>query len=377
MKVPKKVAKLSIISLLFALTYIVNLNMVIPSYVAELGGTIYLLGVIYSIAAIAKVITGVISGFIRDKMGSKPILLASLGFSTLAFFIMFLARDLKTLTIGLVIYYLARGMETPAFLSITAVIAKELSLTATLFGFILALRSVPLIVAPLITGYIVNSFGIRSALLFGTIMSTCSFLIFIFIKIKGEIKKKEEKVSITLSKEYILLVIATFFLFIPVSSLMPTVSYWWVNILHYDYLMLGLIISVRFIVANIAKIYSGYLSDKVGELNMLACVGIIRALAAFILAFTKNPLLIMLAVSLDASLIAAPPRSAYISKLFNEESYGKAFSILSIAQNVAAVVGPFIIGYVAQNYGFSLAFITLGLSLLISTLIIFLIKYVQ
>ncbi len=374
-RIHREIIKLLIITTAFSLTSVININVIIPSYIAQLGGTILTVGLVYSVMSITRVTSGIMSGVIRDKYGGKIAILLSLLASIISFLILSISNNMKVLIFGLLVLSFSRGFEIPALFSTTATIASEVSLTATLFGLVLTIRFLPVSISPMITGLIADKFGIQITFMIGALFSLVSFFIALKIDFKEEIKG-EIHWKILLRKEFLILFISTFFLFISVTSLTPLISYWTVEVLGFDYTTLGLILTMRNLITIFSRIYSGFLADKLGELNTLIFVGILRFISLILFPFTTDPLMITLLMILHGSLVAAPPRSAYISRLFSKEDYGKAFGTLSIAQNMGWIIGPLLVGFVAEFYGYFMAFATLALTILAYTMFILILKLI-
>ncbi len=376
-KLPRGVSWLASVSLILALASLININVIIPSYIAYLGGTVFTVGIVYSLMAFFRALSSILSGYIRDKMGERIVFLLSLGATTLSFIVLFAANNLVVLALGLVTYALARGIETPTLLSATATIASETSLTATLFGVILTVRMMPTVISPAFTGYIADNLGVRIVFITGAILSSIGLLAMSRIRVGEKVGGERVERRTIFSREFLILIAATFFLFISVSAFVPILSYWVIQELKYSYITLGVILTARNIVAMFSRIYSGTLADKLGDLNLLISVGVIRATALLLLIFVKDPLAIALLVVLHGSLMAAPPRSAYISKIFAKENYGIAFGTISIVQNFGWMAGPILAGYIAEHYGYGLTYIMLAIALLIFASLVSLLKYYE
>ncbi|HDI75376.1 MAG TPA: hypothetical protein ENF55_05405, partial [Thermoprotei archaeon] len=139
-RVKRELLKLTAISLSLALVGLVGLNVVIPPYIASLGGTIFLVGAIYSSISVARALSKVVSGFIRDRLGDKVVFLLSRVLYTIAFITLFSATSIEGVALGLLFVALAMGFELPAFMSAAATVVAETTFTATFFGVILTIR---------------------------------------------------------------------------------------------------------------------------------------------------------------------------------------------------------------------------------------------
>jgi len=356
-----------------------GLYVVIPPYIASLGGSIFLIGAIYSAVSVARALSKVASGFIRDRLGEKPIFLLSRALYALAFLALFLSSDISHVALGLLLSALATGFELPAFMSATATVVAETAFTATLFGVILTVRSAPVVIAPVLTGFIADNYGVKAVFLTGVFLSIVSFLLLCKISVERREKTKERVTGQKpiWRKEFIILMASTYFLFASLAALVPIFSHWVVKKLGYSYTVLGFMLLARNITASLSRIYSGTLADKLGDLNLLMLVGLSRTTALIVLSCTKDPLMLTIALSMHEAFVAAPPRNAYISKTISKENYGKAFGAIGLAQELGRMTGPILAGYVAQIYCHEIAFTVLALILVFYTALILLLKFIS
>ena len=375
----KELLKLVGISLSLALVGLIGLYIVIPPYIASLGGNIFLIGAIYSAISVARALSKIASGLIRDRLGDKPVFLLSRVLYAIAFLILFLSSNISHVALGLLLSALAMGFELPAFMSATATIVADTAFTATLFGVILTIRSAPVVVAPVLTGFIADNYGVKAVFLTGVLLSLASFLLLCKVNIEKQKTAKEETIAgkPIWQKEFIILMISTYFLFASLAALVPIFSHWVVEKLGYSYTVLGLMLLARNITASLSRIYSGTLADRLGDLNLLALVGLSRIAALLALSCVKDPLALTIALSMHEVFVAAPPRNAYISKIISKEDYGKAFGAIGLAQELGRMTGPLLGGYVAQIYCHEAAFVVLALILVFYTALILLLKFIS
>ncbi|MCD6369418.1 MAG: MFS transporter [Thermoproteales archaeon] len=350
-----------VLSLILSVSTLVNVNTVIPSYMGSLGAQAFIVGLAYTLMAFSRAVARLISGFLRDVAGERIVLTMCLLLRMCAYILLFLAKDVLNLVAGLALLATAQGLENPALLSATAVVAGETASTGAVFGLILTLRMGPNIVSPVLSGWFADSFGVRNIFILGLVLTCFSLLFYTRVKTGFKLKYADPLgVKAVFRKDLLLLLLATFFLFITVSSFIPILSYWIGEELGYSYLALGLVFSSRNLIALFSRVYSGQLSDRFGELNMLMCVGLVRAVALLLLPFTKEIAAITLLVVLHGSLMAAPPRSAFIAKMFGKEDYGKAYGSVGLAQDLGSMVGPVLMGFIADHYGYTVAYMSMS-----------------
>ena len=174
--------------------------------------------------------------------------------------------------------------------------------------------------------------------------------------------------------EYVLIALSTFFLFISVSSFIPLLTYWLTLELGFDLALVGFILSLRNVLGMFSRFYSGYIADKLGNVEELILVGIIRSISLLLLPLAGNPVQVALLVMLHGSLMAAPSRSAFIASLSSRERYGRAYGVVGFFQDLGSMVGPVVAGFLAEAAGFLAAFYFMTFSLMVYVALLLLLK---
>ncbi len=131
------------------------------------------------------------------------------------------------------------------------------------------------------------------------------------------------------------------------------------------------ITSIPALAAIVASPIWGAARDKTGSSKLLMLVSILPyAALSFLLIFTRNVLLILVALSATALLISAstPVFSSFVTT--RSEKRGSALGVLTGSTALGGAVGAFVGGFSYQWYDIRLAFLLGGVSALIASLLI-------
>ncbi len=104
--------------------------------------------------------------------------------------------------------------------------------------------------------------------------------------------------------------------------------------------IIGLIGGIRDLISNILKIFSGYISDKIGKSKQLVFIGyFISSIFKFFLSFSKiwEEILIFTSLERVGKGIRTSPRDSLISKSTKEK--GKGFGIHRALDTAGAIIG--------------------------------------
>ncbi len=146
-----------------------------------------------------------------------------------------------------------------------------------------------------------------------------------------------------LSKNTILLALASLFSDIATEMLYPILPIFLTQTLHAGGSIVGLVEGIAQATQNIVQGFSGWLSDKVQQRKSIALIG-------YFLAAIAKPLMgistiwqgVLGARFLDrlGTGIRSAPRDALIASSVTQEHHGKAFGLEGIGDNLGAFLGP-------------------------------------
>ena len=151
-----------------------------PLYLQQLGANPVTIGVIFGSAGIAMTVAHIPAGHLADRIGRKPLLLASWILAMVATWSMALAPSLTFFVIGLLVYNLTAFVSSPLSSYITAA-RGNLSVGRAL-TMISALYNIGAVIGPWLGGQVGERFGLRTIYLIAGCLFIVSLIILLFIK---------------------------------------------------------------------------------------------------------------------------------------------------------------------------------------------------
>ncbi len=151
-----------------------------PIYLEELGADPILIGTILGGFGLAMTISHIPAGYLADRIGRKPLMVAAWLTGTLAAWIMALANSLPIFVIGLFIYGLTLFVMSPLQSYLTA--ARGSFSVGRVVTLISASYNLGAVIGPTLGGRIGDQFGLRQTYLFAGVIFFISFIVITFIR---------------------------------------------------------------------------------------------------------------------------------------------------------------------------------------------------
>jgi MFS family permease len=151
-----------------------------PLYLQELGADPVAIGLILGFAGVMMTIAHIPAGHLADRIGRKPLLMASWIIALLATWVMALAPSLPYFVIGLFMYNMTAFVSSPLSSYITAASGK-LGITRAL-TMVSAFYNFGAFLGPSLGGLVGHSFGLRSIFFISGSIFIVSFIILLFVK---------------------------------------------------------------------------------------------------------------------------------------------------------------------------------------------------
>ncbi|MFH1054763.1 MAG: MFS transporter [Candidatus Altiarchaeota archaeon] len=382
MKASHGVAGLAFISLLYSIGFGLVLFL-LPFMAYEVSGSVLAVGLLVAVPALASMFTAIPAGNFADAYGRKTVVLAGLSLmvllmlclpycSTLAGFLFF------AFFFGVASQLIYASIKVHLF-DITDSASKHFGVVATAFQAGLGL-------GPLVGGYlIINSLeaGLASASNLFAIDLLLVALFFLFFRFSES--KVTSKLKLNLKdfifggiREYMKLgrvgvtVLWLTIMFTTYEGLVWTLEPLFNKYYGLDSFTTGLIMSMFILPFILFNIPAGILADRYGKMKVLV-PGLITA-GFFMILFglaRDTPLLIVFAFLSTAGLAFAwISLSGLLADASRKSKKGGIIGVWNTSEELGYLAGPILGGLVAQYSGIRMPFITLGILMILSTLLI-------
>jgi len=233
------------------------------------------------------------------------------------------------------------------------------------------------IVASVLGGWLYDSFGQITPFFLGGTVSICGILVLAFLFkyvdieiFKDKINDQEQiNTNITMKKIFMnkkllpIYIIAIVSNFIFNGLIMPLFSVYANEIVGLSAKQIGLLMSAMGIFAIFTIYLGGYLTDKLGRKLIYIPSLLISGVGTIATSFTFNAIpfaFVTVIRDLGQQLSSSIPL-AYVGDNSSDETKTQAVSILRTMQDGGGVMGPFILGPIADLMGIKVSFIVGGL----------------
>ena len=190
-----------------------------PIYLEQLGASTMTIAAVFSAFGLAMTLAHIPAGYLADRIGRKPIMIAAWASGLVATWVMFLARSLPAFIVGVLLYGLTAFVSSPMNSYITAARGKLTPVRAmTLMSAAFNLGAV---LGPITGGWLGEQFGLRNVYL----VSACIFIVStgILLFIRAQPREKHDPanppVKLWANQRYITLVgivfLAMFVMYLP------------------------------------------------------------------------------------------------------------------------------------------------------------------
>lgn len=343
----------------------------LPVRIEELGGSESTIGFIMGMAAMATILTTPAVGILIDRLGKKWFLAGGgilMSLTTLPF------AYLDTLNYLFPLLRLLHGAALSlCFVSAGTLIADvsspaKRSQAIGIFGIFSVINFA---LAPSIGKVIVGRFGFSEFFLFDFIFGFLAFIVALFIK-----EPRITKTGITRGTYFSVLIVKGVFMaafalliagmgFVTVITFVPVFA-GRINVEAYEIFFITYTFSIIAV-----RVFGGWIPDKYGKKKASVPAFFVYAASIIALGFTTNWIGLLISgilFGLGHGLFY-PAIYALVIDLSSEIDRGKAISICSVSFTFGGMMGVFIYGVVAENWGFPLMFEIMGVVSVIGFLI--------
>jgi len=335
-----------------------------PLYLESLHASELEIGLVISIASIAATAFMLPSGLLIDRFGKKRMLLASVVLSAIPLILMASVRDWLTVTPLYMVFSVAFSFFIPSRMAMIAETATPQN-RATLFGLMNMAWPISGIIAPTLSGFIVESYGWALPFQIAGGIMAISLLPTLSLREREDVRVViDEKPKGSLRDPRYLRFMVLFFAF----HLAMTTGQGCVNTILPLFLknqmglstsLIGLFFTGSSVLTLVTQIPSGWLADRYGRKKLiLACIAPIPFLyGAWPFIDNWIVLLILNSAAFGLWSMTWPATLALLSDFVPAQLRGSAFGVRMTGVRLGFTIGPLVAGYLYSAIGVVTPFI--------------------
>ncbi|RLI99635.1 MAG: hypothetical protein DRP08_07015 [Candidatus Aenigmatarchaeota archaeon] len=324
-----------------------------PKYLEFLGASAIILGLYGSIEQFVGAIYQYPGGIITDRLGAKRALILFSFISIIGYIIYYFSYSWELFIIGTFFVLVWESMSQPAIFSL---IGDVLSKSKRAMGFSVQsiLKRIPIIIAPPIGGYFIQTYGLQGGMRIGFVVSIVMALLAIFVQRKyyTETGERKENPSISIIKLWQImdkklkkLLISDILARMASYMIKVYIVIYVINILKATPLDYGLMISIQMTTSILSYLPAAKLADKYGRKPFITLTFLFFSLFPLILVQIPSPTLLPLAfIIAGLREIGEPARKAYIVDLSEGEYKGKTIGLYYLIRELTNLSSPIIGG---------------------------------
>ncbi len=344
--------------------HVVAVNL--PVYAKQVGIGLAMIGLLIAIYDFAEIIAKPVFGFIADRSGMKPTMLTGIALFSVAS-LGFFAVDPRLLL--LIRFLQGMGAAALSIVSAALVAAYFPQSRGQTFGVYNAIKGAGYVLSPIIGGLIVWATNFKMIFLACFGIGVLGFVLSLTlpkVPASAEFKDDDDEFSLaqfvsvfknrTLLPWYLIIVVNMFLVGI-LFGFLPV----YVNTLGYDQLRNGFIIGAATLSYLLVQPLAGRLADRVNPLRVIFGGLVLSATGVVLIPFTSGPLLIVVAVLGGIGVGTVWTNTdAMVSKLADEGRVAATLGAAGSFKELGDMLGPLLIGFLAQALGLRVAFVICG-----------------
>ncbi len=364
-----------------------GLWLVRPLFAYEIGGTFLLVAIVSSVSAMPRLVTSPATGFLTDRYGRKPFVILGAVLHVIAMTSDFFVDSY----LPFLLLEIVGGIGISVWMTSANILMAD-STRAETRGRVVAVREISsrlgLLLGPVAAGLIGAVFGLKYIFFFIALCKVAVIIVTVlWIKESRRVRvnkphplagvKRRIDFAMFKTRAFCALAIGTFTvsmvgggtgvfrtLFPPHSSEVGGLSE----------VQIGLLLAIAGGVALISTMPAGIVTDRYGRKRTLLFGLFVTALSVYVMTLGASFTMAAIAVVTFglSEAFASGTIQVYAMDLAPEDRRGSFLGVWGFFQNLGQIMGPLLIGILADAYNFNLAFMTVSGMLLLGAAMVFL-----
>ncbi len=359
-----------------------------PLFAASFGVRLFLVAFIFSSNAVARLISGVLAGFLMDRWGRRPLLIAGVALR----FITALAEYFATSYLEFLIWEFIGGLGISVWTTGSSVLIADVTNKENR-GRAVAVRTMSVrlgnIAGPFIGALLTTVFDLRFIFLFNAVTKLVVLgIVFYLIKEtkpdftepkSTELRKGQEKpadgklgLAVFLTRGVVVISLATFGMGLMVQGVFSALFPVYVQqFAGFDASDVGYMITIASITTLLISYPNGVLVDRYGRKRTLIPGLLILGLSGYLLArsIDYGAIVAMVIVYGIGVGMTMGTTQVYAMDLAPERRRGAFLGVWSVLTHSSSVLAPLLLGFLAETAGLAATFHVVSILLAISALL--------
>ena len=360
-----------------------SLQLARPLFAFEVTGNIFLVSFLVASSSVARIITGPLTGYLTDRWGRKPLVIAGATLRGLTTLGQFYTDSYLPFFILEFIGQMGVSMWTTS----TGVLVGDVT-TPENRGRVMAVRTmssrIGFVAGPAIAGALAVTLGLKYVFLFSTLTKIINLVVMFWISESRpeearQRNRSQESVtdkgslwrSVFLTKTFIALALVTFGMSMMqmgvFQTLVPVHTQEEIGLSEFD---IGNLVSFASVIALLIAFPNGAVSDRYGRKVSLVPGTVFLAAAAVLLAMSGNyaGIIAMMIMYGIAEGMVQGSTQVYAVDMAPVERRGTVVGAWTVFMSMGGVATPLLVGWLYTDFGPMIAFNVVGGFLFVSAM---------
>jgi len=360
-----------------------GMNIARPLFAASFGVPVFLVAFIFSSNAAARLVSGVITGFLMDRWGRRPLLMAGVALRVVTA----LAEYFAASYLEFLLWEFIGGLGISVWTTGSSVLIADVTEKENR-GRAVAVRTMSVrlgnIAGPFVGAVLTGFFTLRSIFLFNAVtkLSVLAIVIYLIKETRpepvspGSAGKKAvgEKFdfSVFLTRGVLVISLATFGMGLMVQGVFSALFPLYVQqVAGFAASDIGYMITLASVVTLLVSYPNGILVDRYGRRRTLVPGLLILGISGYCLARSSAypGIVAMVVVYGIGSGMTMGTSQVYAMDLAPDRNRGAFLGIWSVFTHASSILAPLLLGFLAETAGLTATFVTVSALLVLCALL--------